>query len=100
MKNPIPPKSQEAANRLLSVLRKMAEFYEYDAGRVLTVSPREIAEFINHKSNPQRIAAVAKAHPEIVSYRPSYRKTYQGCMASRAAAGYYEAQIKWTVSRQ
>ena len=97
MKTTIPAKSEEAGQRLVNVLRKMAAEYEYKTGRVFIVSPREISEYINGKSSVQRIAAVAKAHPELVGYRAGYRKTCQGCMASRAAAGYYEAKIKYTV---
>jgi hypothetical protein len=97
MKTIIPAKSQEAGQRLINVLRKMAAEYKYETGRVFIVSPREIFEYINGKSSVQRIAAVAKAHPELVGYKAGYRKTCQGCAASRAAAGYYEAKIKWTV---
>ena len=96
MKTTIPAKSEEAGQRLVNVLRKMAAEYKYKTGRVFIVSPREISEYINGKSSVQRIAA-AKSHPELVGYKPGYRKTCQGCMASRAAAGYYEAKIKYTV---
>ena len=97
MKNTIPAKTEEAGKRLVNVLRKMATGYECKTGQILIVSPREISEYIDGKSSVQRIVAVAKAHPELVGYKAGYRKTYQGCMASRNAAGYYEAKIEYTV---
>ena len=97
MKTIPPAKSQEAGVRLVNVLCKMAAEYGYESGRVFMVSPREMAEFLNGRSSIQRIVAVAKAHPELVNYYSGYHKYCQGCLASRAAAGYYEAKIKWTV---
>lgn len=96
-KTPVPAKSQEAGERLLRVLKKMAVDFECESGSVLDVSPRVISEFLHGKSSVQRIVAVAKAHPEIVTYEAGYRKHDHGCLASREAAGYYEAQIKWVV---
>lgn len=84
---------------LISILREMAEFYEYEAGRMFHASPGDIAEFSRGSMSAQSAAAIAKAHPELFTYRRAHRKTCQGCLASRAAAGYYPARIGWTVTK-